>query len=180
MRKKVAVFGGTGCRDENTYFPIAYKTGELLAQAGFVTVTGAGPGMMDEALRGAHDGNGSTIGVALAIKERKKSQFAHEEYVFDKLNPRQDKLISLSDAYIAVPGGIGTLYEIMAVLALKRLDEIPRHKPMILISNYFQDLENLFCKIIDEGFVETGLHDLYTLVESPAEAIHVLKEHFHH
>lgn len=111
MKKKIAVFGGVGCRNEEYYFPIAHQTGQLLAQAGFVTVTGAGPGMMDEALRGAHDANGQTIGVALAIKERKKSQFAHEEYVFDKLNPRQDKLISLADGYIAVPGGIGTLYE---------------------------------------------------------------------
>lgn len=179
MKKKVAVFGGAACSNEAYYYAIARETGKLLAESGFVTVTGAGPGMMDETLRGAHIGNGQTIGVALAIKERKKSQFAHEEYVFDTLNPRQDKLISLSDAYIALPGGIGTLYEVMAVLAMKRLSEIPRDTPLILVDNYFLDLEHLFTKVMAEGFVETSLRDLYTLVKTPTEAVFMLRQHFH-
>lgn len=119
-----------------------------------------------------------TIGVALNVKERKKSEYIHEEFVFDKLNPRQDKLISMADAYIALPGGIGTLYEVIAVLALKRLNEIPKDKPLILVDKYFKRLETLFKEMIGEGFVEESLSNLYTLVETPSDAIVSISDYF--
>lgn len=56
--KKIAVFGGAACTDEDYYFPVAYETGKLLARAGFTTITGARPGMMHHSLKGAHDVGG--------------------------------------------------------------------------------------------------------------------------
>lgn len=176
--KKIAIFGGASCTDTSYYYPIAYQTGKLLAESGFVTITGAGPGMMEEGLRGAHQAGGKTIGVALNIKERKKSDFLHEEFVFDTLNPRQDHLISMADAYVAVPGGIGTLYEILAVLALKRLDEIPKEKPLILVDEYFTPLARLFQEMLGKGFVESSLDSLYSIAKTPNEALAILHKHF--
>lgn len=48
MNKKIAIFGGNQCFNEQFYFGLAYETGKLLAKAGFVVITGAGAGLMDK------------------------------------------------------------------------------------------------------------------------------------
>ncbi len=173
MNKKVSIFAGNGCSKEKEahYFAIAHRMGELLAKNNFVTVTGAGAGLMDEALRGAFEAGGHTIGIALNFEGRKPSQYLTDSTVFEKLGPRQDKLIELADAYVALPGGVGTFYEIFNILALKRLKEIPAEKPLILVCDYYKGLQKMLRAMADEGFVEEKVFSLFSLVETPEEAL---------
>ncbi len=178
MNKKVAVFAGNGCKKEKEemYFAVAHKLGELLARNNFTTVTGAGAGLMEEAMRGAFEAGGETIGVCLNFEGRKKSHYLTSSTEFDTLGPRQDKLIREGDAYIALPGGIGTMYEIFNILALKRLKEIPAEKPLILIGTYYKILDEMLRTVANEGFVEEKVFSLYTIVETPEKAIEILRK----
>src|SRR3989344_3567971 len=122
MNKNIVVFAANDDTREKKkyYYGLAYETGKALAEAGFTTVTGGGPGLMNEVARGAYENKGETHGVCLNVKNRIHSSFLTTREMFDLLNPRQDKLLQIADGFISLPGGIGTLYEVVAVLALKR------------------------------------------------------------
>lgn len=175
--QNIVVFAGNDCLAEkqNYYFSIAFKTGELLARNGFTTVSGGGPGLMDESMRGAFQNGGKTIAVCLQVDGRKQSEYATEKSIYKVLNERQNKLISYGDAFIALPGGVGTLYEIFAILALKRKGEILDNKPLILVDSYFELLIPFLKKMIQEGFIDTSLNNHYKFVSTPEEAIALIK-----
>ena len=180
MKKKVVVFAGSECnpKREKYYYSLAYKTGKLLAEAGFVVVTGGGPGLMNEVSHGATDAGGKTVGVCLEIAGRIQSKYLSEKFIFTHLGPRQDKLLELGDGYLALPRGIGTLHEVVAVLALKRKNEIPPNKPLIIIDGYYQEFRELLEKMQQEGFITEDLYSLFAIVKTPEEAIKLLLRFF--
>ncbi|MBI2611560.1 TIGR00730 family Rossman fold protein [Candidatus Gottesmanbacteria bacterium] len=178
--RNIVVFAANEVKKEreNYYYTMAYKMGKLLAQNGFVTVTGGGPGLMNEVMRGAFENGGKTIGVRLQIPGRVHSTYATQHLLFDALNPRQEKLLNLGDAFLSLPGGIGTIYEIVAVLALKRKGEVPEGKPLILIDDYFIPFGQVMEKMRAEGFLNHNFGQYFQYVKNPEEAIKVLKSFF--
>lgn len=181
MSRKIVVFAGNGCRKEREdyYFSLAFKTGRLLSRAGFVVVTGGGPGLMNEVSRGAYDTGGKTIGICLEKQGREQSKYLSEKTVYNKLRPRQEKLLSLGDGFVALPGGIGTLYEITEIMGLKRKGELPLTKPLVLISSYFHPFINELKRMYHEGFVTKELDSFYFQANTPEEAIKILTDHFY-
>ena len=71
---------------------------------------------------------------------------------------------------------MGTLYEIFAVLALKRKAEIIDSKPFILLDGYFNKLEHVLDNMVTEGFIGTNLKKYYSLAATPGEAVSLLKK----
>ena len=179
-KKRVVVFAGNECRKdkENYYYNVAYDTGKLLARSGYVTVTGGGPGLMNEVCRGAVENGGETFGICLTVVGRINSKYLTRQELFHHLNPRQERLLNLGDAFIAIPGGIGTHYEIFAVVALKRKLDIPVAKPMILVDGFFDPFTQLMEHIYKNGFAAMDVKKLYTIVKNPAEAIEILSKIF--
>src|SRR4051812_18552771 len=92
--KTIAVFAASSVSKEKEkyYFDLAYETGKLLAQAGFVVASGAGPGLMDELMHGASEAGGQTIGIGLDLPGRFQSKYTASLSLFAKLSPRQDQL----------------------------------------------------------------------------------------
>ncbi len=178
--KKISVFAGNDCIKEKQkyYFDLAYATGRLLAENKFITVTGAGAGLMEATAKGACEAGGETLGIGLDYGGRMPCEYLKTTELFKNLGPRQEKLIQLSDAFIALPGGVGTFFEIYNILALKRLDEIAKNVPMILIGEYFNMLKETLAKMMGEGFLEGSGDSLYTIVDTPEEAVQILSQKF--
>lgn len=178
MKKKIVVFAGNECikEREEYYYSLAYKTGRLLAKNKFIVVTGGGPGLMNEVMRGAFENGGETIGIRLIVPGRKHSQYVTESLIFDDLNKRQTELLNIADGFISLPGGVGTFYEIFAVLALKRKHELDNNKPMILVDEYYNWFGLLMEKMFKEGFAEEKIKRFYSTVNSPEKAIVLLKD----
>lgn len=176
--KNVVVFAGNDClkERESYFYSLAFNTGKVLAKAGFTVVSGGGPGLMDETMRGAFQNGGKTIAVCLEIPGRNITEYATEKLIFQVLTERQDKLISYGDAFIALPGGVGTLYEIFEILALKRKMEILDNKPLILVGPYYDDLEVFLQKMITEGFITDSLNKYCLRTKTPQEALEILKK----
>lgn len=178
MKKKIVVFAGNECvkEKEKYYYSLAFETGKLLAENNFITVTGGGPGLMNEVMRGAFENKGETIGVRLNVPGRKHSQFVTEFVFFTDLNKRQEELLKMADGFISLPGGVGTFYEIFAVLALKRKQELGEDKPLILVDGYYDEFGIIMDKMYKEGFAEGKIKSFYKRVASPEEAIKELKK----
>lgn len=178
--KKIVVFAGNDClfEREKYYYSLALTTGRLLAENGFTVVSGGGPGLMNEVMRGAYQAGGKTIAVCLEVAGRKHTEFATEKYFYQSLPQRQGKLLSYADAFLSLPGGIGTLYEIAAVLALKRKKEINKDLPLILLSDYFQKFQNLLGFMREEGFINNDLLNYYQIALNSQKAVDLLKKYF--
>lgn len=178
MDKKVAIFAGNHCIPEKQdyYFGIAHKLGGLLAAAGFAVVTGAGDGLMEAAARGAHEAGGQTIGIGLNLEGRSQSPYVKEYQLFDALALRQNKIIEIADAFIALPGGIGTAYEIFNILALKRTKELPEQKPLVLLGEYYKPISDLLEHMVALGFADAGVQKLYVLTDSIEQAVNYIKQ----
>lgn len=175
-KKKIVVFAGNECtaEKEEYYYSLAFKTGKLLAENNFITVTGGGPGLMDQVMKGAFENGGETFAVRLSLTGRKHSEYVTNFISFDDLNKRQDELLKLADGFLVLPGGVGTFYEIFAVLALKRKGELDKNKPMIFIDGYYDEFELLMTKMFQEGFAEKEIKSFYSYVRTPDEAIKLL------
>lgn len=178
MNKKIVIFAGNDCikERESYYFDLAYRTGKLLAEKGFIVVSGGGPGLMNEVSRGAFQAGGHTIGICLEIAGRTQSNFLKEKQVFYELRKRQEKLMSLADGFLALPGGIGTLYEITEVLALKRKHEISEEKPLVIVDGYYEEFQIMMDKMKKEGFTPDYLYTMYDRVETVDQGVEKLIE----
>ncbi|OGG21221.1 Rossman fold protein, TIGR00730 family [Candidatus Gottesmanbacteria bacterium RIFCSPHIGHO2_02_FULL_40_13] len=178
MNKNIVVFAGNGCRQdkEEFYYSLSYETGKILAQSGFTAVTGGGPGLMNQVLKGAYENGGKTIGVRLHQEGKVQSPFVTRTFFYRRLKPRQAKLISLADAFLALPGGIGTFYEIFEVLSLKRKGEIKMSTPLIIIGSYFNEFLKLISLMEKEGLVHKSIRNLFDYCTDLKEMEKILQE----
>lgn len=178
MNKNIVVFAGNGCEKdrEEFYYSLSYETGKILARRGFTVVTGGGPGLMNQALKGAYENNGKTIGVRLHQEGKVQSPYATKTFFYRQLKPRQAKLISLAHAFLALPGGIGTFYEIFEVLSLKRKGEIKMSTPLIIIGEYYEEFLKLISLMEKEGLVHKSIRNLFHYCKDLKEMEKILLE----
>jgi uncharacterized protein (TIGR00730 family) len=173
MIQKVSLFAGNNCANpelNGAYLELAHTMGKLLGQSKITLITGAGGGLMEAAAQGAFEAGGKVSGFGLNLENAKQSKFIQAYERYDKLGPRQEKLISEGEAYLALPGGIGTFHEIFHILALKRLKEIP-NRPLIFVGEYFLPLNQILEAVVPQGFADNTLKSLYKFVRTPQEAL---------
>ena len=76
---------------------------------------------------------------------------------------------------MALPGGLGTILEILEITQKKKFKEIPTKTPMVMVGDYFQKLIKLIEKVKQEGFIAEELNNLYSFAETPEKVIKILK-----
>lgn len=154
--RRIAVYCGSSNQADARYFELARSVGRHLAESGVGVVYGGGRvGLMGAMADAAIDAGGQVIGV---IPERLQAlEIGHagldELYVVDSMPARKAMMIYLSDAYIALPGGFGTLEEIIEVATLAMLGY--HHKPLGLLNafGYFDHLLAWIEHAAEEKFV---------------------------
>jgi uncharacterized protein (TIGR00730 family) len=142
MRKPViTVFGSSSVAPSDEQFLLAHDLGRAIAAAGWTLCNGGYGGTMAAAARGAREMGGHTIGVTCTVFGRNgPNEWIVEEVPTSDLLARLHKLIALGDAYVALPGGTGTLLELALVweLSNKGLQRPPR--PIVLLGDFWQPI----------------------------------------
>ena len=161
----VCVFGASSSKIDSDYIKKVEELGGELAKNGHSVVFGAGfDGLMGAVARGAKKNGGQTIGIVpqFFIDEKLSDIFECDELICtDSMHTRKKKMEDLSDAFVIVPGGIGTLEEFFEVLTLKQLC---RHqKPIVLY-----DAEK-------EGFFGANTRSLYKTAATAEEVIRFIE-----
>lgn len=176
-KKKIVVFGGANAPE--AYQQIAYEIGTALAQHGYDTLTGGGPGMMREVNRGAKEAGGESWGICIEHRAEEiiLDYFTYHE-VHERFDERNDRLLSLGDAFIVLPGGLGTVVEALQITQRKKFSEIPPKTPLILVGKFYQKLTDVFEEMYTQGFISDTLSDLYQFVQTPEEMIVILDNYF--
>ncbi len=116
MSPRVSVFGGSQPKPDDAVYQDALRLGQLLAQAGYTVLNGGYIGTMEALSRGANEAGGQVIGVTCDEVETwrpvKANRWVTEEWHFHTLQERLFALVNNADAFMALPGGVGTLVEI--------------------------------------------------------------------
>lgn len=171
---RICVFGAASNEIDLKYVDAVENLCRKLAERGHSLVFGAGAnGLMGAAARGMKAGGANIIGVIPGFfRDETIEQIYGEcdELIFtETMQERKKKMEDLADAFIVVPGGIGTFEEMFEVLTLKQLG---RHqKPIIFynLSCYFDNLMKFMRHCSDEGFIRKNCHKLYNVSEIDEE-----------
>lgn len=172
INPKVSVF--CGAQSPAKYLDLAYVVGKALADNEFVTVTGGGSGMMAQVNRGAKEHGGESWGIAIYKDTVEGRPFCDHYEIHDDLVPRQQALIEVGDAFVALPGGIGTVFEVLEMSLKKRFGRVSYETPVILLTHYFDDLLITLEKMHNEGFIKDSIRDLFVFAEDVDDMIRVL------
>ncbi|MCS6924647.1 MAG: TIGR00730 family Rossman fold protein [Candidatus Binatia bacterium] len=155
------------------YMEVAAELGRLIALRGHTLVYGGGnTGLMGALAAAALAQNGRVRGVILSeFIDRGYATVGHEMHSVDDMRLRKRGLDEFGDAYIALPGGFGTLEEILEMISFKQLGL--HHKPIVLINtnDYFAGLLLQFERGFAEGFIHERFRDVYQVVADPHEAL---------
>ena len=177
---KICIFSSSSNAIAPVYVEEAVKLATMIGQTGQTLVNGgANVGLMEKILEAASAAGAKTIGV---IPEKLKgfnliSKHAHQLIVTKDMMERKATMRELSDAFIAIPGGFGTLEEILEVITLKQLDY---HKKAIVFLNtngFYNHLFRQFEQSYVENFAKPGYRNLYHIAETSMEVMSYLRSY---
>lgn len=173
---KICVFGAASNKIDKSYIKAVEELGELLGSHNHSLVFGAGAnGLMGAAARGTKKSNGKIYGVvpSFFIDENIEGLFTDctELILTETMRERKAKMEDMSDAFIIVPGGIGTFEEMFEIITLRQLGR--HNKPIVIynINGYYDNMQNLMEHSMREGFVREICSELYSLTNSAEETI---------
>ena len=133
----VSIFGSARITPDSPYYEISEALGRRLAQAGLPVIAGGGPGIMEAANKGAFNAGGKSIGLNIKLAhEKKPNLYQTHSLHFEYFVSRKATFFMHSAAYIALPGGFGTLDELFEVLTLIQTRKIPQ-VPVVLVGTQF-------------------------------------------
>lgn len=176
--KSVCVYCGSRLGNKDLYQKQAEELGQLIAKADFSLVYGAGSiGLMGVVARAARDNGADVIGIIpehLDDIEITQSGLA-ELHITDNMHQRKKMMFERSDAFIVLPGGLGTLDETLEMMTWAQLSL--HNKPIILVNSndYWSPLVELVKHVVADGFASPENGELLTVTASPHEAIDYLK-----
>ncbi len=174
MNKVICVYSSSSCAIDKIYFQAASELGKEIADKGDTLLYGGGlTGLMGETARAVHENGGKVIGVipeALNVKGI-VYETCDELVVTKGMRERKGTMDSRSDAFIALPGGYGTLEEILEIITLKQLKY--HNKPIVIlnINNFYSKLLEQFDSIIENKFAKQECSELYYVTDSIKEAL---------
>jgi len=174
----VSIFGSARTPSDDPYYTAAIMTGHLLGEAGFAVLTGAGPGIMEAANRGAREAGTLSIGLNIELPQEQGTnpyldRVVHFRYFF----VRKTMLVKYSCAFVFFPGGFGTMDELFESLTLVQTKKI-WDTPIILVgSDYWRPLVDwLTTRVAAEGKISNEDLTLFHIVDDPKEVVRIVVE----
>lgn len=170
----VVVYSASSAAIDQIYVDAAVRLGELLAKNNITCINGGGNlGLMGAVINSVLLHGGKVKGVI--PKFMVDSGWGHpkltEQIVTSTMHERKQKMADLSNAVIALPGGVGTLEELLEIITWKQLG-LYKHPIVILnTNNYYDALLSMFDNMIEQNFMHKRYRDMWKVVNTPEEAI---------
>jgi uncharacterized protein (TIGR00730 family) len=169
----VTVFGSARFTEEHVYYLLARKVGQQLARAGFTVMTGGGPGIMEAANRGAKEAGGYSVGCNIELpQEQKPNPYLDRWVTFRHFFVRKLMLVKYSYAFIALPGGFGTLDEIFETATLIQTRKIKDFPLVLMGKEYWQPLlDFLHGRLVESKTIDRIDAEHILVTDSAEEAV---------
>lgn len=174
----VSVFGSARTPVDHPDYALAREVGRRLALAGFAVITGGGPGAMEAANRGARESGGVSVGLGIELPhEQGMNPYVDLGLDFHYFFARKIMFVRYARAFVALPGGMGTLDELFECWTLVQTEKV-RHFPIVLLgTEYWSGLLGwLRGTVLAEGKISPEDLDLAHLTDDLDEVVHIVSE----
>lgn len=176
--KAVSIFGSARTPPGDPYYEKARQTTKLLAEAGYAIITGAGPGIMEAANRGAKEGNGLSIGLNIEIPaEQQSNAYVEKLLSFRYFFCRKVMFVKYAYAFIIFPGGFGTVDEFFESITLIQTQRASRFPVILAGSDYWKGLIEWMQESMarTKKIAESDL-SIFQLADDPATIVRIIQD----
>ena len=176
VEKGVTFFGSARTAPDDPQYLAAVETAKLLAQEGFSIITGAGPGIMEAANKGAQAGGGHSVGCNIELPfEQSSNPYVDTLIDFRYFFVRKTMFIKYSIGYVIFPGGFGTLDELFEAVTLIQTGKISQFPVVLFGTHYWAGLVRwIQSRVLGEQKISPGDLDLLVITDDPKEAADVI------
>ncbi|MEO5999645.1 MAG: TIGR00730 family Rossman fold protein [Chitinophagaceae bacterium] len=168
----VTVFGSARFKEDHTYYIAAREFGKRIAEMGFTTMTGGGPGIMEAANRGAFENEGYSVGCNIRLPfEQKANPFLNLSVTFEHFFVRKMLLAKYSYSFIIMPGGFGTMDEFFETITLIQTKTVSQFPIVLYGMEFFQPMMEFIQSMVEKGTISKEDLDLVLLTDDIEEAM---------
>ena len=176
---KITLYGAASEKVDRFYKEAAYELGREIARRGHTMVFGAGStGLMGAAAEGVSAEGGKIIGVTPHFMNEFEPIYEKCTELIDTetMSQRKDVMEKLADAFVIVPGGIGTFDEFFQILTLKKLGR--HHKPIVLYNaaNFWDNMLAVIGSDMFKGFIGSDVSECFVVTESAVSTLDLLEK----
>jgi len=180
VRPAVSIFGSARTPPDHPYYILAETIARQLSDAGFTVISGGGPGIMEAANKGAFFGRSLSVGLNIQLPhEQLSNRYQDISQTFRHFFARKVMFVKFASAYVVMPGGFGTLDELMEALTLVQTRKT-RRIPIILVqSSFWKGMLDWFRDtLVTEGMIDAGDMDLIQVIDEPAAVVQAIFSHY--
>lgn len=176
----VTMFGSARQAPGSVYYQLAETLARQLSDAGFSVISGGGPGIMEAANKGAFYGKSPSVGLNIQLPhEQRTNPYQDISQTFQHFFARKVMFVRFASAFIILPGGFGTLDELMEVLTLVQTGKV-RKIPIILVSSAYWSglIEWMHARLVGEGMIDSEDMNLVRVIDDPAAIVGAIFHHY--
>jgi uncharacterized protein (TIGR00730 family) len=174
----VTIFGSARFGEAHPYYPVAREVGRRVSLLGFTVMTGGGPGLMEAANRGAREAGGRSVGCNIELPlEQDANRYLDRYVTCHYFFVRKVLLFKYSFAFVALPGGLGTLDELCEALTLIQTGKIQNFPVVLIGTEYWAPFMSLLREMVDEGAVSATDLDLLKVTDDLDAAMLHIESH---
>lgn len=174
MIDHVTVYGASSANIDGRFIEDARRVGSLLAARGVTVVNGGGrTGLMGATIEGAREQGGQAIGVLPQFMLDRQWQHPDLTAVIAEpdMHARKSRMAALSGAVIALPGGVGTLEELLEIITWRKLDLYEGNVVILNTMGYYDPLVEMLHRTVDLHFMKQSHVALWSVASTPDEAV---------
>jgi uncharacterized protein (TIGR00730 family) len=180
IRPAVSIFGSARVAPDSDYYHLTEQIARLLSDAGFSVISGGGPGVMEAANKGAYAGKSPSVGLNIQLPmEQQTNRYQDVSQTFRHFFARKYMFVRFAAAYVVMPGGFGTLDELLEALTLIQTRKSPRI-PLILVGRAFWQglLDWMRERLVSEGMINPEDMDLIQVIDEPQQVVEAVFKHY--
>ena len=176
IKPSVSIFGSARTQTDHPYYKLTEEIAYDLSNAGFSIVTGGGPGLMEAGSKGGFEGKSFSVGLNINLPfEQTSNKYQNISLDFRHFFSRKVMFVKYAAAYVVMPGGFGTMDEVMESLTLMQTGKT-RRIPVILVgTKFWEGLIDWFKdKLVGEGMISVDDLDLFSVVDTAEEVSKII------
>jgi hypothetical protein len=176
----VSIFGSARTPADHPYYKLTEEIARLLSDSGFSVISGGGPGIMEAANKGAFAGKSPSIGLNIELPhEQSGNPYQDISQNFKHFFMRKVMFVKYASAYVVMPGGFGTLDEVMEAITLVQTGKSLRI-PIILVCEPFWRgmVEWIQTTLVNEKMISPEDVDLIQVIDEPAKVVEAIFKHY--
>ncbi|MCY9785732.1 TIGR00730 family Rossman fold protein [Nocardiopsis sp. EMB25] len=174
----VSVFGSARVKPDSDHYALGVKVGARLAEAGYATITGGGPGMMEAANKGAQEAGGMSVGLGIELPfEQSLNPYIDVGMTFRYFFVRKTMFVKYAQAFVVLPGGFGTLDELFEAITLVQTNKVTRFPVVLAGTEFWGGLyEWVESRLLENNLISPADTELLQLTDDPDEIVDIIRK----